>query len=140
MTRLLSIATALGIFLALGNAAEAKGPKGGAGKSAGSSAGKGTGKSGSGIGTGKGTGTGTGKGTGAGTGKGTGAGKANHAYPRGFNNWSYRFFDSRYGCELCYSDVDGCYFYFYPPADCYYPLSYFEHYPPAESSSQPPVP
>ena len=59
-----------------------------------------------------------------------GVSKGNHSYPRGYYRWSYRYWDYRFGCELCYSTDDGCYYYFYAPANCYYPFSYIQQYPP----------
>src|SRR5580700_701990 len=50
-------------------------------------------------------------------------------YPHN-HHWSSRYWNSRYRCEFCYSQTDGCYFYFYAPANCYYPISYIEQYPP----------
>jgi hypothetical protein len=134
MTRFLPIAIILSAFLAMSTTVEA-GPKGSGG-------GKSSGSKGSGSASGKGTPKGTGTSKGTGTGKGTGT-KGTKAYPKGWNNWSYRLFDSRYGCELCYSTEEGCYYYFYPPADCYYPVSYFGQYPPVaapEGSAAPMLP
>lgn len=44
--------------------------------------------------------------------------------------WSYRYWNWRYGCEFCYSPYDSCYFYFYAPANCYYPVSCIDQFPP----------
>ena len=122
MTRLLPIALVLGIFFAATDASEAKGHSGS--------------KPGS---THSGNKHDPGKGM---TGKGM---HGNHrSYPHGYNQWSSRYWNSRYGCEFCFSAVDGCYFYYYAPAVCFYPVTIIEQFPPiavpAPAAVQVPVP
>ena len=113
MTRLLQVAVLLGIFLVTTNVSEAlaSGGTGGGNKSAQSPKGQSYGKIGNSY-------------------PHNGVSKGNHSYPRGYYRWSYRYWDYRFGCELCYSTDDGCYYYFYAPANCYYPFSYIQQYPP----------
>ena len=49
---------------------------------------------------------------------------------RDYCNWGHHCWNSRYGCEYCSSLADGCYFYFYAPANCYYPITVIEMFPP----------
>ena len=56
------------------------------------------------------------------------------------HRWSSRYWNSRYGCEFCYSPVDRCYFYFYAPAGCYYPVSCIEQYQPVPFAAPAPAP
>ena len=58
-------------------------------------------------------------------------------HDRNFGNWGHRTWNSRYGCEYCWSEVDGCYFYFYAPAGCYYPVSSIEHFRPVREPVAP---
>ena len=58
-------------------------------------------------------------------------------HDRNFGNWGHRHWNSRYGCEYCWSEVFGCEFYFYAPADCYYPVSCIEQFPPARTPVAP---
>ena len=51
-------------------------------------------------------------------------------HPVSYRNWGHRQWNSRYGCEFCWSGVDNCYFYFYAPANSYYPVSCIEQFPP----------
>ena len=108
MTRLLSIPFILAVLLATNNTTEAKGNNSGSGKGSGS--------------------------------MGSKSGSTSKHDPKGNNHpsrtygrehrWDSRRWDSRYGCEFCYSSIDGCYFYYYAPAFCYYPVSYIALYPP----------
>jgi len=45
------------------------------------------------------------------------------------HRWSSRYWNSRYGCDVLLQLVDRCYFYFYAPAGCYYPVSSIETVP-----------
>ena len=56
---------------------------------------------------------------------------------RDFRNWGHRYFNSRYGCEYCWSSVYSCYFYFYAPASCYYPVTCIEQFPPVRTAVAP---
>jgi hypothetical protein len=58
---------------------------------------------------------------------------SNRTYGRGYNGFNNRCWSSNYGCEMCWSAIDGCYFYYYEPACCYYPVSYIQQYPPVPS-------
>jgi hypothetical protein len=50
----------------------------------------------------------------------------NHGYfyPGKYHNWSYHFWDRRYGCNLYYDSALCCYYYYCVPDQCYYPVSY----------------
>jgi hypothetical protein len=105
MTRLLSIPFVLAVLLATNNMTEAKGNNSGSGKSSGSKSGSSTKHD----------------------------PKGNHHPGKTYgreHRWDSRRWDSRYGCEFCYSSIDGCYFYYYAPAFCYYPVSYIAIFPP----------
>ena len=47
-----------------------------------------------------------------------------------YGNWGHHCWNSRYGCDYHWSLADSCYFYFYAPANCYYPITVIELFPP----------
>jgi len=119
MTRLLSILFVLAVLLATNNTTEAKGNNSGSGKGSGSKSGSSTKHD----------------------------PKGNHHPGKTYgreHRWDSRRWDSRYGCEFCYSSIDGCYFYYYAPAVCFYPVTIIEQFPPiavpAPAAVQVPVP
>jgi hypothetical protein len=51
--------------------------------------------------------------------------KGGYYYKGGWHNhWNYRYHAANYGCTLYYDDGCQCYYYWCPPDDCYYPVSY----------------
>ena len=117
MTRFLQVAALSALFFVVANASEANGPKAGN------------------------------KGTSGNQGSHQQSFKDGHDQHRPSrtyshdHRWSSRYWNSRYGCEFCYSSYDSCYFYFYAPANCYYPASYIAQYPPTPVRTPPaPVP
>ena len=52
---------------------------------------------------------------------------------RDYCNWGHHCWNSRYGCEFYCSSDDGCDFYFYAPANCYYPITVIEMFPPVRT-------
>jgi hypothetical protein len=40
------------------------------------------------------------------------------------NHWSYQCYWSKYGCNCYWCPSTCCYYYWYEPAGCYYPISY----------------
>src|SRR6202453_2426923 len=111
MTRLLSIPVVFAVLLAFDATSEAKGPSNG-------------GKSGS---------TGKRNSTSKGNSSSKHDPKGNHHPGKTYgreHRWDSRRWDSPYAWEFCYSSIDGCYFYYYAPAFCYYPVSYIALYPP----------
>jgi hypothetical protein len=40
------------------------------------------------------------------------------------HRWRSRYFDRRYGCNVFLCAEEGCWYYWCPPDDCYYPIGY----------------
>jgi hypothetical protein len=53
-----------------------------------------------------------------------GSGKVPYYKGRGGHRWSAKVWDHRYGCGLYHDGDTGCWYYWCPPDDCYYPVDY----------------
>jgi hypothetical protein len=122
MRRILMCAAGAILSVALAAPAQA-GPKGGGGghgsgghgQGQHGSAGQWHGPNGSGHqGSGK---AGAGKGHGSKPGVKSFKGKSGH-------QWGRKLFDKRYGCKVYFDTDSGCWCYWCPPDDCYYPVDY----------------
>jgi hypothetical protein len=60
-----------------------------------------------------------------------------NTHHRDYCGWSHHCWNSRYGCETYFSVADGCFFYFYAPASCYYPIVVIEQFPPVRTPVAP---
>jgi hypothetical protein len=63
----------------------------------------------------------------------------NRTYPHEYHSWGHRYWNSSYRCEYCWSPVDSCYFYYYAPACCYYPVTCIEAFPPVQGAALAPM-
>ena len=48
-------------------------------------------------------------------------------------HWAYSGYSSRYGCICYWCPSTCCYYYWYEPADCYYPVTYYQYAPAIET-------
>jgi hypothetical protein len=51
--------------------------------------------------------------------------------------WSRTRWSKRYGCECRYCPTTRCWYYWYAPQTCYYPVSCYKEYPPAPVATAP---
>jgi hypothetical protein len=56
---------------------------------------------------------------------------------REHNHWTYRYYWSSYGCECFYCPSTYCWYYWYAPSACYYPVNYISYATPTRV--EPPV-
>jgi hypothetical protein len=56
------------------------------------------------------------------------------SHPSHYRNWSSWSWNARYRCYFYLTD--GCEYYWYAPANCYYPVTYLAQYPPTQCSYQ----
>jgi hypothetical protein len=57
-------------------------------------------------------------------------------FGKSWNQWSYKCWWPKYGCNCYWCPYTSCYYYWCEPSCCYYPISYVQYAPPTQVQVQ----